>query len=233
MKAGIVGGIGPESTLDYYRTIIHEYRRRTDGPNYPQLVIDNIDMSEMLHYVAEMDLERMSDQLLRSLNHLKAAGADFGAIACNTAHVVFDHLRERSPIPLISIVEETCRYAHHLSCRKVLLTGTSFTMRTNFFQQEFDKYGISSIVPDPEDQTSIDGIIFPELEEGIVVPEKKDRMLGICNKLIEHHRIDGVVLGCTELPIMIKAHDLPVTVLNTTRIHIDSIVNTMLDNQSK
>lgn len=224
VTVGIVGGIGPESTVDYYRGIINGYRSLSDGVNYPRILINSINMTDMLARIDCNDYPGVVDLLLDAVVALKNAGASLAVIASNTPHVVFDNIQARSPIPLISIVEATCKRALALELKKILLIGTRFTMQHHFYQDEFARHGISVIVPSSADQEIIHNIIFPELEEGIVIPEKKMQIVSLCNNIIESAQCDGIILGCTELPLMLGEHDFNITVLNTTGIHIDAIV---------
>ncbi len=224
-KIGVVGGIGPASTLDYYSGIIHGIRQKTKDNNYPEIIIDSINMTEMLSYVSQKDWNALVNLLLKSIKNLENAGAEVAAIASNTPHIVFDQVQKQSSLPLISIVEETCKYAQLKNCKKVIVIGTQFTMSSDLYTKAFEKYDIAAVVPSKEDQIAIHNIIFPKLEEGIVVPEDKHTMLAITNRLLKEENADGLILGCTELPLMLKENDLDTVILNTTQIHIESIVN--------
>lgn len=227
-KIGIVGGIGPESTMDYYKSIISLYRQERGNGDYPSIVINSINMNEMLEYVSKENYEALVKQLIKSIEELKSAGADFAVIASNTPHVVFDRVSEKSSLPLISIVEAACSRAVMLKLKRVLLIGTAFTMKSSFYSDCFHKHSIELFVPDRKEQEQIHNIIFPELEDGIVVPEKKEIMLSICERIIIKEKIDGIVLGCTELPLMLKKEDFNIQVLNTTEIHVQAIVKELL-----
>jgi len=223
-KVGIIGGIGPASTLEYYREIVEGYRRATGARNYPKIEVNSVDMTEMLSFIEAGDYEGLVGFLLSAVRELARAGADFGAIASNTPHVVFDRVQALSPIPLISIVESTCASAVSLGLRKLLLIGTWSTMAGRFYQDTLAAAGIEAFVPSEEGRRLVHGTIFPDLEEGIVLPEKKKVLTALCGKLIDEARADGIILGCTELPLMLGAEDFDVAVLDTTRIHIDRIV---------
>lgn len=227
-KIGIVGGIGPESTVEYYKGIIDGYRARTGADNYPKMVIDSLDLSEMYAYASNKQWSDFTRRLVDSTKNLAASGADFAAMAANTAHIVFDEVSRESPLPLVSIVEETCKYAQSRNCKKVAIFGTAFTMSSGLYSNVFAKYGIDAFVPSDEEQKAIHAIIFPHLQEGLVLPEEKKKILEIANRMISECNADALVLGCTELPLIIKEKDLDVLVLDTTVIHIDAILNTML-----
>ena len=224
-KTGIIGGIGPVSTLDYYSGIIYGYRAKTNDDNYPEIVINSINMTEMLSYVASKDWDPLVDMLLRAIQNLANAGADFAAIASNTPHIVFDKVQEKSVLPLVSIIEATSAYIQQKGCKSVVVLGTLFTMSSGLYSNALKKYDITAIVPSEDEQAVIHGIIFPKLEDGIIVPEDKKTMLAIANDLLTKHNADGLILGCTELPLMIKDDDIDTLVINATQIHIDSIIN--------
>ena len=228
-KVGIIGGIGPESTLDYYKDIIRGYRKKINKDEYPQILINSINMTKMLSFVKNKNYANLIDFLVTEIGYLRNAGADFAVIASNTPHVVFDEVNKLSSIPLVSIVEATAQKAVSLNLKKLLLIGTGFTMKSNFYQDCISKYSISVFVPSNKEQEIIHNIIFPELEEGIVIPEKKSQLINICNKIINKENVDGIILGCTELPLMIKDNDFKITVLNTTKNHVEVIVNKITD----
>jgi len=226
-KVGIIGGVGPVSTLDYYSGIIKGCMAKTNDGNYPEIVINSINMTEALSYISNNDWDALVNILTNAIKDLAGAGAEFAAIASNTPHIVFDKIKAKSALPLISIVEETCRYAQSKGCKKVVVVGTRFTMSSGLYSEAFKKYGISAIVPSEEQQEIIHNIIFPNLENGVVMSADKRVMIKIITELIAEHNADAVVLGCTELPLMIKDGDVDTLILNTTQIHIKSIVNYM------
>ena len=224
-KVGIIGGIGPASTLDYYSGIINKYRVKANDENYPEIIINSINMTEMLTYVSNKDWSSLTNMLLKAIKSLSDAGADFAAIASNTPHIVFDMVKEMSVLPLISIVLETCKYAKLKGCKKVVVIGTRFTMSNGFYRDAFERHGITAVVPSEAEQETIHNLFFPNLENGIVIPEDKQNMLKILSGLVDEHHADAIVLGCTELPLMIKTGDVDTLLLDTTQIHIDAIVN--------
>ena len=224
-KVGIIGGIGPASTLDYYSGIIDGYRASVGDGSYPEIFIDSVDMGEMLSYLDRGDWNSITRMLVKAVNHLKAAGANFAAIASNTPHIVFSIVENSSPLPLISIVDETVAYAQARRVKKAVVIGTRFTMGSGLYANAFSKLNIATVTPSKDDQEEIHGIIFPKLEDGIVDLNDKNRLLALANRLISEHNADALVLGCTELPLMIKENDIDTLILNTTQIHIDAIVS--------
>ena len=227
-KLGIVGGVGPESTIEYYKEINEGFRKRSNSNNYPKMIIDSLNLAEMYSLVANKQWKEFTECFIESIKNLVAGGAEFAVMAANTAHIVFDEVSRQSPIPLISIVEETCKFAQSKGCRNVIVFGTAFTMSSALFDKAFARYGINAFAPSEEDQKTIHSIIFPHLQEGIVLPEEKKAILEIAVKMIAEKNADALVLGCTELPLIIKQTDLNVKLLDTTQIHIDSILTYML-----
>ncbi len=227
-KLGLVGGIGPESTIDYYRGIIAGYRQRLAQDTYPQMVIDSLNLKEMYTLSSTQQWDKFADRIIDSLKNLSAAGAEFAAIGANTAHIVFDEVNSRSPVPLVSLVEATCQYAQAKGCKKVVVLGTAFTMSSGLYTDALAKFGIDAFVPDKEQQQVIHNIIFPNLQAGIVLQEEKEAMLRIASQMIKATDADALVLGCTELPLIIKEGDLDTLLLDTTQIHIEAILDYML-----
>jgi aspartate racemase len=226
---GIIGGIGPESTIQYYRFIIAAYRERKPDGHYPQIVINSIDMQKMLDLIGANELTKLTVYLLGELKRLADASVDFAVLASNTPHLVFADLQKASPIPLISIVEETCKKTQSLGLQKVGLFGTKFTMQRSFYQDVFAKHNISIIAPEPEDQNYIHDKYMGELVNGIILPETKTRLLAIVNDLKARYGIQGLILGGTELPLILQpGDDQDIPFLDTTQIHVESIVQQLV-----
>lgn len=154
-SAGIVGGIGPESTIEYYRLIIAAYRERVRDGSYPRLLINSIDLKVMIDLFEATRLPEVTEYLLTALAALARAGADFAVLAANTPHIVFTPVCERSPIPLISIIEVTRDAARSLGLRRMGLFGTRFTMEGGFYQEVFSKAGMTLVLPAPAEQAYV------------------------------------------------------------------------------
>src|SRR5438270_4102832 len=149
---GMIGGVGPESTVDYYKNIIAMYRERKPDGHYPQFVINSIDLQKGIDFLEADDLSGMTDFLLEEIEKLPRAGAEFGIIAANTPHIVFDEVAVRSPIPFISIVHATCENAKRRNFKHLALFGTRYTMQADFYQRVFRREGIELVVPELRDQ---------------------------------------------------------------------------------
>lgn len=224
-KIGIIGGLGPESTIDYYKGIINAFRQREDALATPEIIIYSADVSRLLELVEAKDWNNLVDWLVKRVNALHSAGAEFAVIGSNTPHIVFDKVKSRSPIPMLSIVDETCKRALNMKLRKPGLIGTKFTMGSNFFQKAFHNAGISVIVPMKDEQQFIHNKIISEIELGIIKNSTRQELLSIAKRMIDEDSIDGLILGCTELPMILEKDEYGIPFLNTTAIHIDSIVD--------
>ena len=225
---GIIGGIGPESTVDYYQTIVGLYRARKPDGSYPALVINSVDMQRLRNAFEASDLTAIVDYLLPELHRLQRAGADFGLLAANTPHLVFDDLQRQSPLPLISIVAVTCDAAKARGLKRVALFGTRFTMAAPLYPDVFSREGMAVVIPEPADQDYIHEKYLGELVNGIFLPETRDGLLAIVDRMARQSGIDGVILGGTELPLILRepAHN-GVPLLNTTAIHCEAAVERM------
>ena len=225
---GILGGLGPESTLDYYSTIIRIYRERVSDDTYPEFFINSIDLNKVRGPVTANDLPRLANNLLPEIEKLARAGADFGLIAANTPHIAFDLIAPRAAIPLISIVEATCAAAKDRKLKRVALFGTRFTMNGEFYAKPFGREDIEIIRPDPADQDFIHDKYMNELLLGKFLPETKAGLLAVVDRLRAKTQLDAVILAGTELPLILRdpAHN-GIPFLNTTVIHCEAAVNEM------
>jgi aspartate racemase len=226
---GIIGGLGPESTIDYYQRIIALYRERTRDGSYPEFIINSVNMRKGLDFMDANNLAGMADYLVEAIEKLARAGADFGLISANTPHIVFDEITARSPIPLISIVEATCAVAKARKLTRLGFFGTRYTMQANFYQKVFSREDIQLLVPAPADQDYLHEKYFSELVPGKFLPETRAGLLAIVDRMKAKSAIDGVILAGTELPLILcdPEHN-GVPFLNTTQIHCEAAVDEML-----
>jgi aspartate racemase len=225
---GIIGGIAPASTIDYYRTIIALYRARKPDGSYPPLLINSIDLQRVLAMVGAGELVALTDWLLTELQKLERAGAEFAILASNTPHIVFDDLERRSPLPLISIVAETAAVAQTRGLKRIALFGTRFTMQGPVYRNIFAGQDMVVVPPEPADQDYIHEKYMSELIAGVFLPETHAGLLAIVDRLAQQAGIDGVILGGTELPLILRepAHN-GIPFLNTTQIHAEAAVERM------
>jgi aspartate racemase len=228
-RLGIVGGIAPESTVDYYRRIIALYQERRPDGHYPELVINSIDLRRMLDLVAAGDRRALAEYLSGEVARVARAGATIGLLASNTPHLVFDDLQHASPIPLISIVEVTCAAVEQRGFTRVALLGTRFTMEGRFYPDMFAKRGIAVVVPTETERAYVHDHYLGELVAGVYRPEIRDGVLAIVDRMRSADGIEAVVLGGTELPLLFRdGPPPPVPLLDTTGIHVEAAVAKIL-----
>jgi len=224
-RIGLICGIGPESTIDYYKRIIQSFQTNYPDLGYPEIIMYSANLSELMEILEKKDWDRLIDWLSEKVTYLYHAGAEFAAIGSNTPHAVFYQVRSISPIPMLSIIEETCRAAHSRGLKRPGLMGTRFTMESDFYQKPFSEKGMKIIVPEAEDRRLINDRLFSEIELGIIKGSTRKEFLSIVKKMIEKNSIDSLILGCTELPLILEKDELGIPFLNTTAIHVESIVN--------
>jgi aspartate racemase len=223
-RLGIIGGVGPESTVVYYRSIVTAGRERLGGVA-PPVLINSIDVQKVLKLAEEDPVPGLRDYLLSEIAVLARAGASIGLIAANTPHIVFDELRERSPIALVSIVEATRDAARERGLTRLALFGTKFTMQGRFYSDVFSRSGIALVCPHEDEQTFIHDRYVGELLKNAFLPETHAHILGITQTMKERDRIDGVVLAGTELPLLLTEDSAcGIPLLDTTRIHVAAAV---------
>jgi aspartate racemase len=226
---GIIGGLGPESTIDYYERIIALYRERICDGSYPRFIIISLDLKKGLDFMDAGDLAGMADYLLEGIGKLGDAGADFALISANTPHIVFDEVASKSPIPLISIVEATCATAKALNLKRLALFGTRYTMQAGFYPKVFSREGIELFLPERDDQDYIHDKYMNELVPGKFLAATRAGLLAIVDRMKAKSDIDGVILAGTELPLILSdtGHNA-IQFLNTTKIHVEAAVDAML-----
>ncbi|MGH7499215.1 MAG: aspartate/glutamate racemase family protein [Gemmatimonadales bacterium] len=225
---GMVGGIAPGSTVDYYRLLIATYREQRQDGTYPSILINSIDLTRMLDLISGNRLTELTYWLLRELERLARGGADVGLLASNTPHIVFEELRREAPMPLLSIVEAASEAAYDLGLRTVGLLGTGFTMRGRFYPEVFARRGIAVHAPSPEDQVYVHEKYMQELVPGELRPDTRQEFRAIIQRLAQDGA-EGVLLAGTELPLLLRdAADCAVPLLDTTRIHVTRAVAELL-----
>jgi aspartate racemase len=226
---GIVGGIAPPSTIDYYRQLVSRYRVMSPDGAYPSIVIDSVEANRFFALLEADDRPRMIAFLLSELERLARAGADLGIFASNSPHLVFDEVDLESPIPLVSIVEATAAVAEAQGRRKVGLLGARFTMDGGFYEAVFARHGIAVVVPESEDRAYVHDRYFAELVHGSYRDETRAGMAAVVERMKARDRIEAVVLGGTELPPLFREDPiLPVPMLDTTMIHVDAVIARLL-----
>ena len=226
---GIVGGIAPASTIEYYRTLVETYRTRVPDGSGPPIIINSIDLQRMLTLIGIDALDEVTVYLAEELEKLVRAGAEIGLFASNTPHIVFDALQRRSSIPLISIVEVTYEAAKAMGLTRVVLLGTRFTMQGPTYSRVFARGGVELAVPEAPDLDYVHEKYMGELTKGQFLPETRAGILAVVDRVRTRQRIDGVILGGTELPLLIRdASDFGIPFLDTGKIHVEAAIERML-----
>ena len=221
---GIVGGLGPESTIDYYRRIL-ELWEQLEPSSAPSILIDSLDVRRAIRLV-ERDRPAFADYLFASVRRLAAGGADFVAMTANTAHLVFDDLVSRSPIPLLSIVEVCADEARRRGLRRLALLGTRFTMDAPFYPDVCSRGGVDIVLPNVQEREWVHKRYIGELLNGEFRDDTRQQFVELVERLRDDEGIDGIILGGTELPLLLTTPviaDLPV--LDTTALHVSAIVD--------
>jgi aspartate racemase len=223
-RVGIVGGLGPESTIDYYRRLIARWQ--VDQPDSsPSIVIDSLDVQTGLRLVAN-DRAGLVDYLAESIERLAGAGCDFVAMSANTAHVVFDEVAARSRVPLLSIVETCADEAARRQLRRPGLLGTRFTMEAGFYADVFGRRNIEVVSPSPDERVWIHERYVGELLKGDFRDSTRDGIVRIVERLKTEHGLDGLILGGTELPLLLQSSTIAgLPTLDTTALHVSAIVS--------
>lgn len=223
---GMIGGIAPASTVDYYQRIISRFQERTGSRNYPSIIINSINMTHMMGLINDNQMGELVDYLSEEIFVLEKAGAKVIFLASNTPHLIYGPLVERVKTKMVSIVDSTVSYAHFKGLHRLGLFGTLATMEGDFFQNGFEKAGMEIITPMPEERKYIDKIYMEELARGRFLPETKTRLLEIANRMVNEGQIDSLILGGTELPFIMKSSDMEeIELLNTTKIHVERILD--------
>jgi aspartate racemase len=221
---GMIGGLGPESTVDYYKLLIASYRERITDDSYPHLLINSINLQNVVRRLDAGDHAGLVEYLTTELRRLEAAGAVIGFIGANTPHIVFDELRRRSTIPLVSIVEATCQAVQAIHLTRVGLIGSRYTMQGRFFPDVFSKNGIELITPHAAEQDWIHDHYMGELVKGVFLPETRDEFMAIADRMKQRHAIQALILGGTELPLLLRGVSSDIPFLDTAKIHVQKVL---------
>lgn len=221
-KIGIVGGVSPESTVSYYLRIVRKYREVYGDFGFPEVLVYSVNLQHYRDWIVKDDWDNVAQDLIRCVNSLKTAGADIAVLAANVLHFVFDRVKEKSPLPMISIIEATAKSVKEKGMRKVGLLGTSFTMERSFYVEGLAKYGVEAFTPASKvDRDYIHHVAEEEISRGLINPESRKNFLKIINHLVERGA-EGIVLGCTEIPLLLKPEHTSVKLFDTAEIHADA-----------
>jgi aspartate racemase len=227
-KIGLIGGLSPESTAHYYQTICREYNREFGRLNFPEMTIESLNLQTLVERFEVNDWGAVAAILLQALDRLQRAGAQFAAILANTPHNAYELIRDKTPLPMVTIMDATAAALVTDDRKKVGLLGTRPTMEYGFFQKHFQSQGVETVVPGEFDRRQLDCIIWDELSHGVIKPESRSFARSMLNRLKEDGA-EAVVLGCTELCLLIRPDDSPSPVYDTTELHAKAILSFALD----
>jgi len=217
-KIGILGGMSYESTIKYYDLLLQKYYDENNDYNYPEILIYSLNFQKVIDYELGNETPKYVDYLMSGINSLQNGGADFIVMAANSPHAVYDDLVQKAEVPILSIVEATAEKALEMGLNKLLLIGIKFTMQSSFYQRIFENSNMQVITPEDIEQDLIDQIIFDELVIGKFKNESKQKLL----EIIHNYEVDGVILGCTEIPLMLHKNDTNIKLLDTIEIHVEA-----------
>lgn len=226
---GIVGGTGPESTIDYYRSLIAEWQRRRPDGSFPRVIIDSVEAGSVIRLLSDGDYDAAGRELGAALGELAAAGCGRALLASNLAHMAFERIDPPAPMPLIHIVDAARDAAVAAGHRRLGLIGTRFVMQARLYPDRFEPAGIQIVIPDREEQEAVQAIYFGELVRGEVRDDSRARLVELIATMRDRDGIDGLILGGTELALTLTAPVYAgVPILNTARIHVDAGVHWLL-----
>ena len=221
VRIGILGGMSYESTIKYYDQIMVKYFEKKHDYDYPEVIIFSLNFQRVIDLEHSGNKRGYVNYLIEGIKALEQAGASFIVMAANSPHAIYEDLVQLAKVPILSILKATAEKAHQGNLKKLLLLGIKFTMQSNFYQEYFAKEGIEVITPTEEEQDNLNRIIFEELVIGVFKDDSKNEVL----RIINNYKTDGVILGCTELPLIISQEDARITVLNTLNLHAEAVLN--------
>lgn len=224
---GIIGGLTWLSTADYYRLINQQINEKLGGVEAGKIILYSVNFAEIKVLTENNNWDAIADIMKEVAQKLEAAGADCILIGANTMHKIADEVQSAIHIPIIHIAEETSKVIEAMGMKKVALLGTKYTMQLDFYTRKLSAKGIQTIIPEEEDIAYINNAIYTEMGKGLFLPETKARFIQIINELLQSG-VEAVILGCTEIPILIKQEDVDLPVFDTTAIHVDAAVNYVL-----
>jgi aspartate racemase len=219
----LIGGLSPESTVHYYPRICRRFNEQAAGLEFPEIILYSLNLQKLIDCFSRNDWPQVAVLLREAMAHLKGAGAGFVAILANTPHNAWHHLEDLTPLPVLTIMQATADELIARNMHRVALLGTRLTMKCGFFQRHFEQRGIETLTPCADDRKELDRIVWEELSHGKVTDASRERARAIIRSL-EHDNIQSVVLGCTELSMLIQPEDSRCPQLDTMAVHAGAIL---------
>jgi aspartate racemase len=220
-KIGIIGGMSPESTIEYYQYITHTYTERFGDYGYPDILIYSVSFQPYVDWPNQNRWDLVAAGLSEAARQLENAGADFIIIATNTMHLVFDQVQANVNVPMISLLDAVGDVIQAQGMTVVGLLGTRFTMEQTFYHDALTARGIAVLVPDADDRAIVNRVIYQELTAGQIRGESRDEYVRII-RILTRQGAQGVILGCTEIPLLVSESDVEILLFDTTRIHAEA-----------
>lgn len=224
-KIGLIGGTGPESTLLYYKELNTKIDKITNGQEMPEISIESVNFHKVWKYVSEGKNDLLTGYLADKIKQLSDNGAEVISLTAATTHIVYDELISKTNIPLVSIPKAVCEAVTLRNYKKVGLLGTAFTMEQEYMKKDFVQAGIEVYIPEKSDRELVAKRIYEELERGIVKDTTLKEFIEIIEKMKKNHGIEAIILGCTELPLLLNENNCPVACLDSVEIHIQKLIN--------
>lgn len=225
---GLIGGMSWESSIEYYRIINQQARAALGGVHSARSVMVSVDFGEIEKLQADGDWEEATRIMVQCARQLEGAGADFVLICTNTMHLMAEEVQSAIGIPLLHIADATARAVQKAGLESVGLLGTRFTMEKDFYRGRLEAaHGLQAIIPDEEGRALVHRIIYDELVQGKILPASREKYLEVIQRLVEDGA-EGIILGCTEIGLLVKEEDVPVPVFDTMEIHALAAVDAAL-----
>jgi len=226
---GVLGGMSWESSLQWYRLANERVRDRLGGHHSARILLDSLDFAEIEAMQARDDWDAAGNLLAGRALALESAGAELLVLCTNTMHLVAEQIQDAVSIPFLHIVDVTAEAIRASGVNTVGLLGTAFTMERPFYADRLDVHGIRTIVPDAEGRRVVHNVIYDELVHGVVREDSRQRYQRVMEDLVDRGA-EGIILGCTEIELLISASDATVPVYPTTSLHVDAALAAALEN---
>ncbi len=230
---GLIGGMSWESTAVYYRLLNEGVRARRGGLHSADVLLHSLDFSPIAEMQAKGDWDGAGDVLADSARRLERAGAGCIVLCTNTMHKLADRITAATRVPFLHLADVTARAIRASGSRKPLLLATRFTMEQAFYRDRLAAHGVEALVPAEAERAEVHRIIYEELCRGEIRPPSKARYLGIIAAAADSHGGDGVILGCTEIGLLISQKDVALPVFDTTALHVEAALNFALETESQ
>lgn len=228
---GMIGGVSWQSTIEYYRIINEVAHQKLGGSHSAKIVMSSVDFEPLVKWGLADNWDKIIGFFVNEVKRIEAAHADFFIVCANTMHKFADHLVKAVNIPMLHIVDVVADEIKKKSLKKVGLLGTNYTMEGDFYPKHLERQGIELVVPNASTRSEINRIIYEELVRGIFSESSRNTYLRAVDSLVENGA-EGIVLGCTEIPLLIQQDHIRVPVLDTTKIHAESAAEMALSQRS-